>query len=154
MSPARRFPPKKHHLHHYIPSSKSHRTNLLLLYSSIYHFSKKMSNANTFTSKFCGAIEQLNSLNYLQWPSSMTHFASTEIDDIVQGQRKYPPAGSEHHDISMWERDDSRAKGALPGACTPAMRAHIESADVTPPRPASTRITPDGGTPLATRLHT
>ena len=94
---------------------------------------------DTFNSKFCGAIQKLNSLNYLQWSSSMTqHFASTEIHDIVQGQRKCPTASntgkgssasSKENEISTWKRDDSRAKGALLGACTPAMRAHIESAE-------------------------
>ena len=89
-----------------------------------------MSNTGTFNSKFCGAIQKLNSLNYLQWSSSMIqHFASTEIDDIVRGQRECPPVGSEDREISTWKRNDSRAKGALLGACTPAMRAHIESAE-------------------------
>ena len=85
---------------------------------------------DTFNSKFCGTIQKLNSLNYLQWSSSMIqHFASTEINDIVQGQRSCPPAGSEEREISSWKRDNSRAKGALLGACTPAMRAHIESVE-------------------------
>ena len=85
---------------------------------------------DTFNSKFCGTIQKLSTLNCLQWSSSMIqHFASTEINVIVQGQRSCPPAGSEEREISSWKRDDSRAKGALLGACTPAMRAHIESVE-------------------------
>ena len=47
----------------------------------------------------------------------------------VPGQRKRPPVGSEDREISTWIRDDSRAKGALLGACTLALSAHIESAE-------------------------
>ena len=85
----------------------------------------------TFNSKFCGAIEKLNSLNYLQWSSFMIqHLASTEINDIVRRQRKCPPAGSEECEILLWKRNELRAKGVILGACqcNPVMITHIESA--------------------------
>ena len=88
---------------------------------------------NTFRSKYCGEIEKLNSLNYLQWSTSMIHhFASTGTDDIVLGQRECPPAGDQYEQlehVSNWKKEDSRAKGALLGACTTQMRTHIESAE-------------------------
>ena len=83
----------------------------------------------TFNSKFCGAIEKLNSLNYLQWSSFMIqHLASTEINDIVRRRRKCPPAGSEECEILLWKRNELRAKGVILGACNPVMTTHIESA--------------------------
>ena len=49
-----------------------------------------MSNANIFTPQLCGAIEKLDPLNCFQWPPSIiSHFVSTEMDDIG-----CPPVGS------------------------------------------------------------
>ena len=121
ISPAWRFH------HHFYPPFPIHTLdyplpNYNLLPLTLFRTDKM---TDTFNSKFCGAIQKLNSLNHLQWSSSMTqHFASTEINDIVQGQRSCPPAGSEEREISSWKRDDSRAKGALLGACTPAVASN------------------------------
>ena len=92
---------------------------------------KKKMTSSTFRSKYCGEIEKLDYLNYLSWSTSMTHhFTSTGIDDIVLGQRECPLPGDQYEEhIVHWKKEDSRAKGALLGACTGPMRTHIESAE-------------------------
>lgn len=79
-----------------------------------------------FRSKHCGDIPKLNSTNYLQWSSSMTdHFGACDNIDIVFGARPCPPA-NRTADVRAWKIQDSQARGAIKGACTNAMRTHIE----------------------------
>jgi hypothetical protein len=82
--------------------------------------------SDEFYFKHCGKIPKLTSTNYLQWASSMLdHFGACDNADIVLGTRERPrdrDAGARR----AWEVEDSCARGAIKGACSSEMRAHIE----------------------------
>jgi hypothetical protein len=72
-------------------------------------------------------IPKLTSTNYLQWSSSMMdHFGACKIASIVLGEKRCPGVNDfDANEIEEWEANDSKARGAIKGACTPAMRTHI-----------------------------
>ena len=132
MSPARRFNTIPIHCHtSCYPHFRLSTSDLLLILFpfifSVNTISTMTNTAEYYESKICGAIEELNQLNYLCWVTRMRHqITATQCLSIVLGEEPCLDNAQTTANQS-WIEKYGRAMGTLLGACSQEIAIHIKS---------------------------